>query len=867
MTAAHGASDLARWKRARHEADLAISRAERQVEQTRGQLRDATVDAMTALEIAAVELVAESAAIQQAEPPAGYVVIELESDVLAAFRAPSVAGFAGRRDAVHAKLERLSIADLRVLRARIASPQPEDELAGEIWKLGRTLRQEVASFIENVDRRKARERAAAARGPKTDRAPEPETVDTTLRRAVEGGNSEVELIAVIATLDGGARRALATRLRTYRPGSGDDIAARFMALDGAVRQRVLVELASERGTASMGSPLAGHPGSVFALEGTAPAGPTAADIATQVDRAVELATSLIPSVHAKPEAYLKQHEGEAWEVVARYLERVSFPSPSPRAVWRDDVAFAAATVAKLRGMHLFDRREALLEVLYPANPDAALAALVPIGKAWVPTVGSALGQLFEQAIVASLARLGPRWVDLAEHHPEPAGLADENQALVAATALISSAPIDRAVREGMTVAGVLALVGVTPKHGGVRPLRPVTLEWQGARDPQMWNWVRVSSPTDATAEEVAAALWTSDRATEHAYGLTVSGSFFGVPASWARQLAAAKAFAPAGHDVTASEQLVHLASGTHADELALDAAAHVSRAKPRLGAVTGLLDDVRIQLAHLVQIFAPWGLDAEIATAIHWVTCKQHELALAHDDERATWAPIIADQKERVYRIADAVRALAASAKSAPMMRVLALYARATATSFLGAASERLITSAVQEQTTLTLGAVRASTNDLAVVVGDGAGLDSTQVARAEEIASEARLLQTGTLAGKTLDPDDVRTDHALDPGARAPSPHRADPSSAPRFGRGGGTGHRRKGRARGRRLPGHVPRPRTDDGRVREPSADGRVVVDVRRQRRQPDPQPRRVRPPDVEAPPHGPRDRAGSVRDDQDG
>ncbi|HEY4057051.1 MAG TPA: hypothetical protein VGM39_10600, partial [Kofleriaceae bacterium] len=756
MTAAHGANDLLRWKQARHEADLAITRAERQVEQTRGQLRDAPVDAMTALEIAAVELVAESAAVHQAEAPAGYVVIELERELLAALRAPSVAGFAGRRDAVHAELEQLSIADLRVLRARIASPQPQDELAGEIWKLGRALRQEVASFIENVDRRKARERAAAARGPKTDRAPEPETVDTTLRRAVEDGNSEVDLLAVIATLDGGARRALAMRLRTYRPGSGDDIAARFTALDGAVRQRVLVELASERATDPMGPPLAGHPGSVFGLTGQVPAGPTAADIATQVDRAVQLATGLFAPVRAKADVYLKQHEVQAWDVVARYLERVSFPSPSPRAVWRDDVAFAAATVEKLSTMHLFDRREALLEVLYPANPYAALEALVPISDAWIPTVGSALGQLFEQAIVASLARLGPRWVDLAEHHPEPAGLADENQPLVAAAALVSSAPIDRAVREGMTVGGALALVGVASKSDGVRPLRPVTLEWQGARDPQMWNWVRVSSPSDATAEEVAAALWTSDHATEHAYGLTASGSFFGVPASWARQFAAAKAFAPTGHDATASEQLVDLAAGTHADELALDAAAHAPRAKRRLGPVTGLLDDVRIQLGHLVQLFAPWGLDADIATAIHWVTGKQHELTAAHDDERTTWAPIIADQKERVYRIADAVRDLATSAKSAPMKRVLAFYARATATSFLGAASERLIASAVQEQTMLMLGAVRASTNDLAVVVGDGAGLDSTQVAHAEEIASEARLLQTSTLAGKAVDPDDV---------------------------------------------------------------------------------------------------------------
>ncbi|MEO8548371.1 MAG: hypothetical protein ABI678_00280 [Kofleriaceae bacterium] len=746
LKAAYEANDLARWQHARHEVDVAITHAERKVEQTRGQLHDASAATTSAFAATTLELIAETAAIRMAEPPAGYVTVELERELLAALRAPSVAGFAGRRDAVRAEVDQLSIADLRVLRARIASPRPQDELAQEIWKLGPTLRQEVAAFIENVDRRKARERAASARRPQPPPAPEPETVDTKLRRAVEGDSIEADLRAVIATLDGTARRALAIRFRSYRPGTGDDIAARFALLDRGVREQILDELASER-RANAAPAIASHPGSVFALE------------AQQIDRSVQPITGTVAATRMKPEEYLLHHASQVWDVVGRYLARVAFPPPSPRLVWRDDVAFAAATVAKLREMHLFDRHDALLEVLYPANPHVALATLIPIGDHWVPTVGSALAQLFEQAIVASLRRLGPRWVELAEHRPEPAGVADETQSLVAASSLTASAPIDRAVREGLTSRAVVELVDThrrAPRDGVVRALRPVQLEWQGARDPQMWNWVRVTSPTDASAEEVAAALWKTDHGAEHAYGLTASGSFFGVPASWAREFAEAKQFAPKGRDATSADQLVHLAAGTHADDLALDAAAHEPHANARPHEVTTLLGDVAIQLAHLVQLFAPWQLDADVAIAIRWVTGKQRELATAPAGERATWAPIIAGQKDRLFRIFQAVKGLAGTGHIEPMRRIVATYARATATSFLGAASERLIANAVHEQTTLSLTAVRASTNDLAIVIGDGDGLDPKQLARAEGLAGEARLLQTGALAGKATDPDDV---------------------------------------------------------------------------------------------------------------
>jgi hypothetical protein len=776
LNATHAANDLARWREARRDVDRAIVHATRRLDQTRGQLREATPEVVTTFERATRELAQDSDRAQTAEPPKGYVQVAREDELLATLRAPSVAGFAGRRDAVRGELDQLAIADLRVLRARIASPQPQDELAHEIWKLGPQLRQEVATFIENVDRRKARERVAATRRTPPAISPDPETVDTMLQRAIEGSAIEAELLGVIATLDGLARRTLATRLRSYRPGSGDGFAARFIRLDPTLRERIFMELAREKprvGVADAAAPSAPEPnaGSIFALATPtlerAPANARTTDeLAAEIAATVQRVTGKPSGVRKHPEQYLHEHAAEAWDVIGRYLRRVELPPPSPRLVWRDDRAFIDATVRQLATMHLFDRREALLEVLYPSETYALLASLIPVGDTWVPTVGSALAQQFEQAIVESLRRLGPRWVELAEHRPEPNGLADETQSLVAASSLIPSAPIDLAVRVGLTTSAVVALTethALAPRDGKLATLRPVRLEWQGTRDKTMWNWVRALEPTDATAEEVAASLWKQrpGGATEYAYALVHSGSFFGIPAAWAREFHETDGLAPAEgakEDSTAA-QLVALASGKAADELALDAAAHESHAHAAPGDLARLLGDVAAQLDHLHERLGAWQLGDEVAVAMRWVARKQRELAVATPHDRASWAPIIAEQKARLIRIAEGAGALAStkpSGKEDPVRHVLTTYARAIATSFLGDASDRLIASAAREQATLTLTALRASTNDLAVAVGDGRGLDPKQLARAEQLAGEARTMQTETLAGHATDPDEV---------------------------------------------------------------------------------------------------------------
>ncbi|MEP6865805.1 MAG: hypothetical protein ABJE66_34615, partial [Deltaproteobacteria bacterium] len=762
LTAAYGANDLPRWNHAHKALEVALVQANQRFEQTRTQLTGATPETTSTFDAASRELTEASERSHATEAPKGYVQVALEAELLAALRAPSIAGFAGRRDAVRAELDQLAIAELRVLRARIASPQAQDELAQEIWKLGPQLRQEVADFIHNVDRRKARERAAEVRRKPTTIALEPESLDTKLRRAFEGSHAETELLAVIAPLDFAARRTLATRLRTYRPGSGDDVAARFTALDPVARERILMELARDRPPVDVvhAAPSMLETSSVFDL---APAERerTREQLQENLDHVVHAFTGPAPK---PPEQYLREHGAKAWDVIGRYLRRVQFPAPSPRLEWRDDVAFADATVHALSSMALFARRQNLVEVLFPADPFAQLAGLIPIGDEWVPTIGSALGQLFEQAIVDSLRRLGPRWIEIAEHRPRPEGLADEDQSLVSAADLIASAPIDLAVRRGLTGRAVVALTDthrLAPRDGAVRSQRHVELEWQGSRDRAMWNWVHVTKPSDASVEEVSAALWpnAADPSTR-AYRLVASGSYFGVPADWARELADARSFAPDSKaDANPDTQLVALANGKHADELALDSAAHhrAQVSKASTDVLSGL-SDVALQLDHLTPVFAAWQLGEEVATASRWVTRKQHELATASPHERAKWQPVVLDQKDRVSRIAQASRDLVAAkppaAKDDPVRRIITTYARAIATSFLGDASERLIANAAHEQTTMAMTALRASTNDLAVVIGDGSNIDPKQLARSEELATNSREMQSRMIAGQTADPD-----------------------------------------------------------------------------------------------------------------
>lgn len=97
--------------------------------------------------------------------------------------------------------------------------------------------------------------------------------DTVLRKVLD--SPEVDASA-FAALDGTTRRALARRLAGYRPGSGDELGARFVRLDRAIQNQILDALhgkAVATPESSLTAPLpAAAPASTTAAQLDAPAG-------------------------------------------------------------------------------------------------------------------------------------------------------------------------------------------------------------------------------------------------------------------------------------------------------------------------------------------------------------------------------------------------------------------------------------------------------------------------------------------------------------------------------------------------------------------------------------------------------------------
>ncbi len=118
----------------------------------------------------------------------------------------------------------------------------------------------------------AREPAALSDDAATTTTQDP---DTVLRQVLDSPEMDVSAFAV---LDGSTRRALARRLAKYRPGSGDELAARFVRLDRTAQNQILDALHGKTSATATPAPLAPLP--------TAPAAAPESGAAAQVDAPV-----------------------------------------------------------------------------------------------------------------------------------------------------------------------------------------------------------------------------------------------------------------------------------------------------------------------------------------------------------------------------------------------------------------------------------------------------------------------------------------------------------------------------------------------------------------------------------------------------
>lgn len=356
------------------------------------------------------------------------------------------------------------------------------------------------------------------------------------------------------------------------------------------------------------------------------------------------------------------------------LQSIALPKPHDRLHWTHGSAglarsIEAAVVAANGGY--FQLHRVLPSLLHPDDPWTIIdrhraltdgqagdhiEGVSPRGATtWRPIVGEALAVAFEARLRESVARLTPRYVAQEE----------EQDGRVTPDAIVASHPFDRVVARLLCDPAVVQYK--EPKRGSKRPkqgpardfrdgLRLVSWEWQGDRDPKLWNWVRVDPP-DATAEEVSASLFDtpdSVNRTEYAYGLVAAPPYFQVSARWAKQFAAARAHAPATDQSTdAATSLLELADSARATETAVNQGQMVARTQPGQTsdphALAEALDISKSQLGLLGQYLIPWKMAWMVGPALRWATKYRDVVFGAVEATLRRWAPVIHAQRELLF--------------------------------------------------------------------------------------------------------------------------------------------------------------------------------------------------------------------------
>ncbi len=500
------------------------------------------------------------------------------------------------------------------------------------------------------------------------------------------------------------------------------------------------------------------------------------------------------------DAYFAVHRDKIFAATAARLAAASLPDPHPRLSWiivgaPRAAAFEAALLHACDGA--FNLASKLPALLYPVDPwqlidqhreltsgvpgeqlgGEQLGGEPPRGSLeWSPVVGAALALELEAQLRSSLPRMGRRYVAQAE----------EGGGSVSVAMLVTSHPFDRIVARLLCTPGAVARqlarrgrdrrgpgddthAPTAFRHG----LRLVTVEWQGARDPALWNWVRAVDPADASKEEVALALFDQhdgENHTELAYGLTGSAPYFQLPPRWARTLAGAREHAPRPRTseaaTTASEAAEQLGALALADSALGDAAAEAeatragkraaSGAAPDRAHLAGLLDRSAAQLYLVLDRLGPWHLHDLVGPALRWIARHQESLPTEAPPALQRWAPIYEAQQallftatselQEVLATTSSLEARAAEPAARPARAVLQAYAIAMGESHLVdsaavqlAAARRLRAELPLRMLELSLRESRGTARE-AVVAAAAAGPPSRTVGTAISDSADPRL-------------------------------------------------------------------------------------------------------------------------------
>jgi len=493
--------------------------------------------------------------------------------------------------------------------------------------------------------------------------------------------------------------------------------------------------------------------------------------------------------------------------LSSHLQGVAWIQPDPRLPWSRRHVFAQV-LAGILDSHLTPTE--LRKLCHPADPLAVVDQLRPAQPAssgrlleqidpqpgavvgpseWLPSIGLAITQMIEGSVIASLRRLGPRWVACADRGMSEEARLDETRSLVPYDALVTSHPMDRIVGQAITGAAVFDFQEDPARASGSADLAPtagkvrrLALVWQGERDPSLWNWVK-ADPPDATPEEVAASLFgtekNGERKTFLAYLLTAAPPLFGVPPNTAINFREARDHAPAdGKDAGPDERAMAVASGVATSEIALHQSANEVLPPVGEGGRTATLRDLiagnQLQLQYLVGALAPWNRAEPVGHALGFLLGKQGELLTAPDADLAAWERVFTAQRANLLRIGAGVRQVTdkaaelglsdpAAPEAAVLCDVLAAYARAAGTSHLADTSRALIDEAAGKQAGLALLAVEGSSRGLDVAIeqlragtDEGDTLRKGYVRQGAELQEQSVALQSRMLAGESVSAEEL---------------------------------------------------------------------------------------------------------------
>lgn len=402
--------------------------------------------------------------------------------------------------------------------------------------------------------------------------------------------------------------------------------------------------------------------------------------------------------------YVNKHIVHVCGVISDRIHAVSLIHPHPRLYWSSlEAAQTALSAAILR--YAQSGGDASLKQLMKLSFPRDLLAVAErarrgmAGSEWDPAVGIAIANEMMEPLDRSIKRMGERLrVQL-----------DESATMPRASDLVAECAMDGLVAELLCRRGMVAPELKKNAKGDDTHGKPFLhgareVEWEpvGKADPNLWTFIKVTSPKHATAADVAKTPLMGGEVidgSEQAHRIHASPPYFGIPIETARSVPELFQYAPL--DVKA-----RLAKGDLGPRVADGAPLAKSEFSDEVAlaqAPTGRKDDPKserslqradAQLAFLGERLAPWHSAAPLQPAAQFIERRKFELA-TDPKEAHRWQGALAAMERVLYEAAregtevvdeleTKVRPVDA-AHAQPNVRVVEAYARAAGVSHLPA--------------------------------------------------------------------------------------------------------------------------------------------------------------------------------------